>query len=201
MDGDINAPSEFLKHRGTLHKKEECHFIFEREKNFITLILDEKSHEGGKIVGKLLMNKEIEALGINTDKMMGHKDVLNLLKFTKHLFATPEKHKKLMDDLKSLKVKIDAEFKDQGDQRGNQNTSLTTKTTTNIALDFTLQAPIYKGFGNRKFKVDIFFEAHSAQNLQFWFESEEFQQLIVNEKEEIFNKKKEEFKDYVVIEK
>ena len=199
--GDINAPTEFIKHRASLHKKEEAHVLFDRDGGKIILILDEKDHNGAKVEGKLTMDSEVAALGINSEKMLGHKELLSLMKFTKHLFKEPAKHTALMNELKMLKVKLEAEFMDKNDGKGNQNTSLTLSAKTNIKLEFNLHAPIYKGFGKRAFKVDILFEAHSASNIQFWLESEEYQQLVVAEKNSIFDEKKDALKEYVIIEK
>lgn len=201
LEGDINSINEFLKHRGSLHKKEQIHIIMNREKNTILLVVDEKDPDGTTVKAILQENPELAELNINKNSTYTHKDLITLLKFKSHLFSSKAEHKKLINDLRNFTAKLDSEFRAKDDQKGNIDLALRVKAETKINLEFGLKAPLYKGYGPQSMKVEIMLEATSVNNIKFWFESEEYAELLVKEKDTIFDEKKKSFTDYVVIEK
>ncbi len=202
LEGNINAPEEFINKRKEDYAKNDVHVIMDKDAGTILLILNEDDKFGSSVFGKLLLNTELDSMNINDDESkLDLKALIKLLKFKKHLFEDNAAHTALISKLANFTSKLTAEFNTANDNKGNKNELKKSNLNLDVEFDFILNCELYKGFPKQKFKVEICVDAVNIHDIDFWFESTALQQLLITEKEFIFENKKSHFKDYVIIEK
>lgn len=201
ITGTIQAPAEFLLKRKDNVKSDKSHVLFSYNNLFIKLVTNENDHYSTTVTGKLIINKELEKFGINSDcKKWTKTELKTFLKMNRSFFKDVDSNLKIVTNLEKFSVSVQAQIDDHKDNRGNSKSNVDIKVDSNLDLKFTLLMPIFIGQPASSFEVEICFEVRD-NGISIWLESPELQQLIISTRETLINKNIEPFKeDFVVIE-
>lgn len=209
ISGDINTISSFMSKRYPCPStsdslglqfvdKDRAVVTVDREKFEITLDLDPESPRCTSVTGKLSLAPELEKFCINTTKSFTREELVKLIRFNKIWFNSRDQAETLLASYMAFKAEVNANIGKLSDTRGNVDNSYKKTVTTNIPTSFVLNVPVFKGQGKRQFRVEIDIEATDAST-RFWLVSEELNDLIVIESEQILNQQLECCKDFVVV--
>lgn len=199
LEGTVSAPSEFYKKRKSEHHVLGSHVLFNKDKGTIVLIVDEKDYYHTTVTGTLEEAIDLKKFGINTTKTFTVKELMTFLKMNRFHFLDKDANMKIVNNLQKFSANVTQALVDESSTRGDMTQSLAVKVTTNLDLNFSLKMPIYKGFKEHKFQVEICFEIRDKA-VSIWLESVELKELMDAEKENIFKLELENFKDIVCIE-
>lgn len=226
LSGNIKAPGQFLQKRRTLfgilttknggdsdktsggpelpveplHKINECNIVVDRRKLSITLRLNERDERGAEITGTLAVNPDLVSFGINSNATFGLKELIKMLRHKRVFFADVIDHQNLISALSNFTASQTTDLEANDDRRGNQKLLIDKKTKLTIPFNFMLRIPLYDGFEPKKFVVDVLVDVTDA-NATFFLESIDLSELLVKERDAIFEKELEQFVDFVVVEK
>lgn len=199
LSGTIQAPGNFIALRKNYHEKEGVHVLFSKTDMSITLVLDEREHFKTTIKGSLIKNPDLEYYGINKDKIYTIADLQRFLRMRRSHFTDKDKNLLIVDNLSKFKATVSTDMEQQKTTRGESKNLHETKIKTDLALDFELNMPIFKGCENKKFKVEICFSVRDA-SVDVWLESPELQEIIDRDLDAILKAELTKFEDFVVIE-
>jgi hypothetical protein len=197
--GTIGAPAIYYEHRyytagpaiGELQQmvdKKTSIVIVDRENMTISLATNPNHEHGTHVVGKLELTNELKQFHINENHLFTREQLLKLLKFNRRFFNDQGQYQKLVDAYTRMNVKTASDLSQESDQRGNKNLAFNkTVQAENLPTFFVLNIPIFKGFEDVIFSVEICLEATDAA-VRFWFESVELLELIESRKQEILEK-------------
>ena len=199
--GWINAPARYVIHRSSVNliDKDKCIVIVDRRNNAITFEQDPADSYGTTVVGKLILNRDLEPFGINTEKVFSLNDMIKLLRIRRLYFADKDVHGDFLNKLANFKAAISTNIEQSKDNKGNFTSLLDRTVKSALPTDFILKMPIYEGMDDRSFKVEICYGARDT-NIDFWFESVELVELIQKERDQCIDEQLKAFSEYVIIE-
>lgn len=207
LSGNINAVKEFLTKRTAINgailqkvDKSSAVIVVDEDKLTISLHLDPENQDGTEIVGKLEFTEYLKQFCINENKTFTQTELVKILRFSKQLFETPDKHEALLKAYQSFDFSVAIKAAAEADQRGSKSNSLQKIVTTNLPQDFILSLPLFKGQERESFRVEICYDTTDA-SIKFWFESPELKGLVDQRKIEIFKEELKTFQDLVIIRK
>lgn len=207
ITGNINAPKEYLDKRTAINglvlqrlAKESAIIIVDEDKGTITLMLDPENADGTVIIVSLEPTEYLQQFHINGSRSFTQTELVKILRFSKQLFETPDKHEALLKAYQSFDFTASIKSAQEADLRGNKSNSLQKIIKTNLPEDFILSLPIFKGQPRESFRVEICYDTSDA-SIKFWFESPELKALIDQRKIEIFEEELKAYQDYVIIRK
>lgn len=207
LAGDINSIGNFLKIRKDHYEDlqapstETAVVIVDKAAGTIILQLDPTNPYGGVVTGKLEMSDELKKWGVQQNKIYNLKDLVYLFR-----------HNKLDFDLGSVAIEMEKAYmsfnikqyieldQQQPDQKGNRKNSFEKKVDMNLPTEFNLNIPIYKGFPATVFRVELCLNPRENA-VDFWFESVELHELLITEKDRIFNDQLKACEGFVIINK
>lgn len=199
--GTITSPREWWENRvgkHKMHKPKFANVIFSKFEKRIELTVNENSHFNKKVKGKLLFNEELVEFGINGKTVRSIRDLAEFLRMRRFYFPDRDQATAIIANLMKFKVRVDQEIVAEKDNRGNVNESILKKVTTDLATDFTLEMPIFKGQPKRKFKVDVEFDIRDRA-VSVWLVSEELREIELKDTEDIFMVELKPFKEADVV--
>lgn len=200
IEGSIGAPAEFYRKKKKNLVPEKCHVLFSYAGMFIKLIINEQDYYAGTVEGKTCLNPELEAFGINKNKIFTISDLKSFLKMNRIHFTSAEENMKLVSDLEKFNAQISAEITKEADSRGNKNDQYTVKVNSNLALKFNLNISIFTGEAKKKFQVEVCCD-YREKAVSVWLESAELNEIILSERERLITANVEPFKElFAVIE-
>jgi hypothetical protein len=190
--GDINAVYDFLKTRAELLDKKTAVIIFDEAKGTILLQTDPSSDLQTCVKALLEEFPDLKAFGINQEKYYGQKELEKFVRMSRLYFPDKEAHMKLVTDLKSFSAKVQSEMKSEADNRGNRNNSFAKQVVSDIAIDFVLTIPLFKGQSPKSFRVEICYDVTDS-TVRFWLESVELAELQKLAVLDAFHPQREDF--------
>lgn len=202
LTGTIKAPSEFYKKRKDLHNPAKCHVLYDKNKQTITLIVDEQYKESNyQVTGKIELNPDLDQFKINKGAGAAFtiKGLMEVIKFTRMFFADMEAQAAIVMSLQNFKAKIEHAIEDTTNNRGNETQSKITKLENDLMESFVLIMPVFKGGDNVKFKVEILCQVRDRE-VAVWLQSTELKEVMMTSIDSIMNKELETFADIVCIE-
>jgi hypothetical protein len=182
LSGTIEAPYEFISKRKSEHEPLAVHVMYNLENGVILLKADERNHFKTTIKGELKMNPKMVEFGINADKKYNLTELKKKIRFSKTIFKNEAEHAELIKGLNEFTSKVSQELKKEDDGKGNVDERFLQTVTTNLKTSFVAKMQIYKGAGEREFKVELILECRSKV-IEFWFESPEAIDVIETERE------------------
>lgn len=186
LSGRLSAPFDFLDNKHGNYNSKNCFLEVDRDKNMLTLTLNEKSEDTDHIKGCLSPDKNLSDFQINTSKRWTVKEFMQFIRERKYFFKDPGQQDKLIQSLQKWTVNIDRVIKEHNGNDGNSTSSLETKVSNiDVIREFNLDIPIYRGYAKESFKVEIGFEPKSTSVEMYLFSSELFE-LIMIKREIIF---------------
>lgn len=198
ISGNLKAPGVFWRARHELYDYDDCHVEYSKASGEIALNLDITTPYPGKVIGKLVLNPDLEAFRIGT-LQCSPKELAKFLKMKRAFFSDKDQHRTLVAELNNLKAKIEGEIEQIQDTRGNKREMIEKKVTTNISMAFDLEMPIYLGYESKKFKVEICLDSTDA-SITSWMESMELEDLKTSMRDLIFEDELKHFEGLVCIE-
>lgn len=185
LDGSIVGPVEFVRKRKDDFPANLVHLTYSIREMFIKLVLNENSYYSATVRGSLKENPELVAFGINKEAYRNVKDLQKFLRLRKYFFVDPSQHAAIIANLSKFNAEITSKIKDENDNRGKVDRSLSMDVKTDIPLSFDLSLPIFLGQPPKKFKVDICFEVRDTNEIVTWLESTELQELVMGDRENL----------------
>lgn len=190
ITGTITAPLAYLK--GQAVAKENTVVVINIEAGTITAFINNNNELKSKVMGRFEVSKLIKDFAINMDKRFSLDEFRKLVRLNGPWFADEAEHKNLLLKISGFSAKINREFTDKKDNKGNKEDFLRQQVETDIPFSFCLKAEIYKGSQMFKYNVDVCLDATDA-GVRFWMESSELIKLsaeqntstLVNEGKEI----------------
>lgn len=174
--------------------------IVDRNAGTITLRTRPNDFYGTEVTAKLEISEEVAAFRINGKNTMIQKEVIDILRFNKIHFDDPDKHAMILKAYQAFSYTATATGKNESDSRGNKQANFAKTVETSLPSEFILHVPIFKGEASKKFRVEICLDVTDG-GARFWFESVELHELIVIEKERIFERELKACEGLVVIHK
>lgn len=195
ITGVLSAPVDFLKGKLELFKKENAHLLIDRDKNALTLNLDDRNEKSPvTITGRLTPSEDLAAWSINTPTRWTVASLLAFVRERKFFFADPMVHAKLISSLQKWNVNVEVIIKQHNDNSGNSLAQLERKVgEIELVKEFTLCIPIYKGYPKKTFVVNIGLDPKNTQ-VDFFLYSDELFFLTRSDREVLFAKEIENFK-------
>jgi hypothetical protein len=177
IDGNINAVKEFIATRESKTlDKDTTVILFNEQKGLITLQSNPGHPHNTTINAKLEVYPELNEFGINKEKYYGLREMEKFVRMNRFWFGDKEAHMRLVSELKAFNAKVQSELSSEADQRGNKNQAFKKQVTSELAADFVLTIPLFKGSESSTFRVDICYDVTDAQ-VRFWLESVELFEL------------------------
>lgn len=170
ITGSIDAPVEFAKKRDSEIEPLNTHVIVDKENGTIELIIDEKNQYRTKVKGGLTPFTNLAKLGINEDRIYSPRQLYEKLKFFGMYFKNRDQHISLCDKLTKFTGRIETDFTNSNDFKGNVAHQKLVKIKTDLDLKFVLACPVYKGGEPQTFEVDICIDAKDG-GVFCWLES------------------------------
>lgn len=206
ITGDIKAVNTFLLVRQKAGKgvqeidKSKAVVLVDKKALTITLQVDPENHYGAVVTAKLEESDELAPFGVNTTKMFSKKEFVKLLKFNKLFFESAEKHTELLQAFQKVSSEVNIKASDSSDDRGNKEANFVKEVTTNAPTDFMLSIPIFKGFPESVFRVEICLDVNEG-SARFWLESVDLHNIKVETIDTIFKSQLSNADGFVIINK
>jgi hypothetical protein len=201
FSGNITSPADFFEDRASTKRKlldtNVSHVEVDNRKLTIALIIDEKHPKRTEIIGTLQKNPDLEAFGI-WEKQFEHGELLKFIRKNRRFFNSKEECDKLIRSLANFKYDRNISGKTANDNKGNIEEGFKQTLTQNIKLEFKLNIPLFEGFPERTFLVEIVPDITDAGS-RFWFESVGLLELQEKEAKAILDKEIKRFKEIVIL--
>jgi len=182
IKGSLQAPFNFLSGKPTLAKDvENIHMLIDLEKGKLELnIKDQDPFTAHCITGELTKFAALATFKINTDQRWTPQDFMKFIRTVKVFFAEKTEVDQLITSFMKWRAKVETEVKNFNDNAGNSLTSLEKKVSDiELKTKFLLNIPIYKGYQNVKFVVDIGLEPKNSGVDLFLYSDELYEQEIL----------------------
>lgn len=191
IPGDIHSVSNFLKVRKelgtglqTIDVSKAILFVNVKDRT-IQLLTDPENVFGTIIQGKLEVSDELLQFQINNNKTFTKTELVKLLKFNKMYFADFGKHASMLLAFQKVESTVNIKANESSDDRGNKERAYVKEVTSNAPTEFILSIPIFKGFSQSTFRVEICLDVTDG-SARFWFESVELHEVMIRMVDEIF---------------
>lgn len=206
ISGDIKTVSSFLSIRlengsslQTIDKSKAV-ITVDKKQLKINLELDPENYYGVSVTGTLEKADELKPFFINENKTFTKEELVKLIKFNKLHFSDQTKHAEMLLAFQKVQSVVNIKANDSSDDRGNKERAFIKETTSNAPTEFILDMPIFKGFGNVKFRVEVCLDVTEG-SARFWFESIELHEIMQRQIEEIFTDELKIAEGFVIINK
>jgi hypothetical protein len=197
ITGTLMSPIEYYNVRHKFLKKENCHVLYSYEEMFIKLVCEETSAYSAVITGRLKVNKDLEKFGINQSKTREIKDLKQFLKMNKFFFADQNENLKIVSNLEKFNANIESTIGEYADDRGNKKHTYEAKVSSNLDLSFVLEMPVFVGYPNYKFKIDICFDVRD-KGVSVWLESSELLQIMTEDPQRLITEAIYKFNESII---
>lgn len=198
IEGNILAPLNYYDLRKHLFQTDEVHVLYNQANGTIELMMGENLPYNSMVKGRLLINPELTALGINSYNAMDKAELIKILRLKRHLFFSAEVHTKLLDQLRNMQSKLTTIIDDTNDQKGNKRDMIERKLEQSVDLKFVLVMPIYAGLNPEEFEVNILIDYQGGDTIMYYLESHDLVTKMENIKQEIITKELAGFGEEIV---
>jgi hypothetical protein len=193
--GILCAPGAFMENRKTLLDKTNCRLEIDSNKGELVFYSDEKSKFRDAITGKLEKSKILALFGINQEKKYSDKGLAKFLRTTAFYFPNQDALKELIDKLMKFDAMVNLAIVNDKDLKGNAKVAFEKTVTSKIPDSIIVKLPIFEGYEEKEFRLDIGAEATSS-SIEFFFESMELYKLEEEFKRQLLADEIEKFEDF-----
>lgn len=204
--GDIKSVNTFLGVRikagsgkQTIDKTKAVLYV-DKKNLTIQLLLDPEDFFGASVIGKLEKSDELLQFSINQNKTFTKEELVKLIKFNRIFFDDATKHAEMLLAFQKVSSTVNIKSNDSADERGNKERDFVKQVTTNAPTEFILNIPIFKGFDNVRFRVEICLDVTEG-SIRFWFESTELHEIMQKTVDSIFKDELKSSSGFVIINK
>ena len=201
ITGTLPAPSQFKA--GKELDPKGCHLQINFANGTIELhVQDTDPYTEHVIKGALTSNVDLKKFKINdTAHRWSVAEFLQFIKPLKFFFADRSLHQKLVLALQKWSVKVEKIINEHNDNKGNTNYQLMT-TVNNSAMGedgfpqkFDLLIPIFQGYPNVQFTVEIGLDPNNA-TVKLFLMSDQLVELEAGFKEKLLAEELAKFEDF-----
>lgn len=202
LSGDIHTVSNYLKIRNEQSEIDikKAVVISDKSNLSIKLLLDPANSYGGEIASTLEKSDELQPFRINENKTFTKEELVKLIKFNKIYFDDAAKHAEMLLAFQKVSSTVNIRSNESADDRGNKERQFVKDVTTNAPTEFILNIPIFKGFPNVRFRVEVCLDVTEG-SARFWFESVELHELMQTQIEQIFTEELKSAEGFVIVNK
>lgn len=201
ISGTITAPGLYVEHLRKNNKLETFDPLITIDMDKLSIFYDGNPRDtyGEKVFGKLVVDKFLESIGINTDQRYTLDQLKVFVKRNGYVFADSSQHTSLLNSISSFKLKLQREIEAKNDDRGNKTSVNNTSILDNqLPFFFDLNLPLFKGAKAVKIRVDVCLDV-VGNGVVFWLDSTELKEAFDKQKEEIMKEEIAKFEGLNVI--
>lgn len=198
LTGSIAAPGDFMDKRKSEIDTLKTHVRVDIENTNIILVVNETSYIATSITGRMQPFPDLENFKINGRKVYSPRELYEVIKFMGSYFKDRETYTNLCKKLTQFTSRIESDFKDANDYKGNVAYQKLTKIQTDLDLKFHLSIPIFKNCEPSIFEVEICLDSKDM-GVICWLESVELHELKKSIAADAMNKQIERLSEYVTI--
>lgn len=198
---NIFGPGEWFEKRKGLMDLDHCHIVVDEHGKIATITFNEKEREeyGNTIItGKLENHPTFANLQINHE--FGSPESLGKhLKKNKRFFKDTIKGEELISALFNFKAHVEKRLEKNQDNRGNNRAVYESAIKTEIPQFFSLELPLFRGLHSHfiiNFELCI---AYADNKLVCWFESDNLDALLEEQRELIIDKELKRFDESIPV--
>lgn len=186
LDGTVESAKKFYANRKDAKSinTQQSHVIVNRDALSVRAVFNAESPYFTTVNGKAVVNPDIAKLGIMTDAQSNPKEfsspneLAKHIKFMRSYFPDKSKHASVLESLLKFSAKYNVAIEKSKEQTGSRKDNFELVVDTNgLALNFSLELPIFIGGSNKKFNVDINYDLRDRA-VTLWLESVELKELI-----------------------
>jgi hypothetical protein len=194
--GVLSAPGDFLANRKELLNKDVCRLEVAFKEAHLKFFSDEKSKYRDTVEGKLTKSWLIDYFGINVEtKKYTDKALAKFLRKASYYFPDQGDLSNLINALMKFEARVTQVFENNKDLKGNAKVMYEKTVEHAIPPQISVTLPIFEGYPEETFRLDIGAEATSS-GVDFFFESAELFSLEETRKREILNAEIKKFQDF-----
>jgi hypothetical protein len=185
INGTIGSPVDY--HSKNIDRLKDRHLILTviKEDRSVTLDIDPQNEmEYAVITGKIKLSVELERIfQINKKADIDREKLLDICRLNRHLFASRSDAMNLASQLQNFEATIDKAIKKSNDQRGSRTESIRQTAETELPSVIDLKIPVFKGGEKVNLECNLYFNVQ-GDDLKFFFQCEELNELIDSYTEE-----------------
>ena len=174
LKGNLEAPAEWFETKA--FDKKLSYVVIDKKQLMIQLKIRHDENYFDTITGTITLSEKLENLNINNNKMYSSQELSQQLKFYRMYFPDKERHMKIIAELQNLKGSVVTNFEKSNDLKGNKKYLFEQELKKQFDLSFTLSVPLFSGYENVTFSVDVNYEVTDG-DVRFWLESVELEEL------------------------
>lgn len=186
----LKSINEYVEKRKFETDPKENKSVVEFSKNpknpFVTFFEDPRNKEANELKAKLVVNSDITAWGINTQKKFTPDEFIKQIMQYSFMFHEKATGKALIDNLRNFQVRFESEYEKEDNRQGS------TKDNSTKVLKFVkgeapkqlqITAPLFNGTEDVTLTLDIEIDAVNGKP-QYSFYCFELQQLYIDKAKE-----------------
>lgn len=162
INGTLQAPLEFLKHRAeftgpTETQIDQAHTIvlIDRDAMSITLVTNENDVRTSQvIIGRLRLSTEYAKFHINDGYDWQPEELGQFLRMMRTYFSDKQENMQIVSSLKSFKAKVNSEYENEVKDNGNRKISYSQVVDSNIPPSFVINIPVFYGMAPQSLEVE-----------------------------------------------
>ncbi len=195
IEANILAPAEYLVKMIESLNPKNCFVEASVTKKQIKFTIGHHDVYRDTIAGKLVDSTILRRLPINTEKTYTPKELGQLLKKNKFLFANDADFTNLVGKLLAFSASIQTKLEKVTEQKGNSKNLLEHNVTGDLPEYFLIDSPIFEGMPNKTFRVEIFAEVTSS-SVMLSLESSELIDLEYKYAKELVEEQLKPFEEF-----
>lgn len=154
--GTIDSPLRWLEKRVELIDQKQANITVDRDDMRIRLVDNERIFFNNSIQGLLVISKEMQEFGINTDKKWDPIKLSQFLKMHRAFFTDKSENMMLVSILKNFKAKVNQDVERSKDENGSKIDNYSQVVDSNLPKSFKLNIPLFKGSEYEEIEVEIY---------------------------------------------
>lgn len=158
--------------------------VMDSEKQTITLATDLSDPLQTVVIGTLVINPELETLGINGEKTYSVEELHKLLKKIRFHFNDRAEHTEVLEALQDYKAQVRRSYENKNDLKGNARVMFEQQLEPARAISFQLNMPLFKGAAKTGFVVEVLPEPQNTE-VKLALISDELHELFYEGKEQL----------------
>jgi hypothetical protein len=155
FNGVISAPRDFSK---MITNKGLAVVEFSYKDQLIKILEDPTDADGAEVTGKISINPDLVAFGINKDVFRTSSELIKHARKYAHCFKSPQEAKDLIVTLQNFEVKFEQTHKKEDDRKGNTEDMVKNAIKFHkgeVKSEIELSIPLFIGSPKVDFKIEV----------------------------------------------
>lgn len=199
QDKHITSPAVYLnKRKPTIEDTVVTYSIRERRIIARTATIPGEGESGSLqtvVSGKLVVNPDLLGLKINDKAKFNLSDMKDHIKLNRRFFQSEREYADLLKNLMAFEGKTTTNVKAKSDNQGNASASFDMSTKTAFETFFNLRIPLFDDYEPVVVKVELCYMVYQHGGVDFWFLSDDLEELLDAETERIIKEELKKIED------